>query len=437
MERADRTRVPEGLKSRWPDIRPEDKAAVAAVLERGVLGGVGAPEMTALENDWAAFVGRSSGLLFNSGTAAIHAALYAIGIEPGDEVITTSYTFAGTWQPILQQLAIPVFVDIDPRTFNLDANQIEARITPRTRAIIAVHIGGLPADLDEILAIADRHGLHVIEDACQAHGATYRGRQVGSFGVVGCYSLNSSKILSGGEGGLFVADAPEVIARARRLRTFGEDIPELARLTGWNFRPYTSHSVGWNYRHQEMPAALARSQLRRLPDYIATGQRNAAYLTEQLAQVPGITPPYVPPDRTSSYYQFRVRLEPAEVGLGDMPLAVFRDALGQTLMADGVGVELWHTQPAPAFPVFQERVGFGGRFPWTQPPASRDVTYDVADYPEAIAMFESSLVICDARHPIFVQPLELMEHYVDIIRGVLADPDRIVAAAGSAPAVPA
>ena len=437
MERADRPRVPEGLKRSWPDIRPEDKAAVAAVLERGVLGGVGAPEMTGLEEEWAAFVGRSQGLLFNSGTAAIHAALDGIGIEPGDEVITTSYTFAGTWQPILQQLAIPVFVDIDPRTFNLDANLIEARITSRTRAIIAVHIGGLPADLEEILAIADRHGLHVIEDACQAHGATYHGRQVGSFGVVGCYSLNSSKILSGGEGGLFVADDPEVIARARRLRTFGEDIPELARLSGWNFRPYTSHSVGWNYRHQEMPAALARSQLRRLPDYIATGQRNAAYLTEQLARVPGITPPFVPPDRTSSYYQFRVRLEPAEVGLGDMPPAAFRDALGQTLMADGVGVELWHTQPAPAFPVFQERVGFGGRFPWTQPPASRDVTYDVADYPQATAMFESSLVICDARHPIFVQPLELMEHYVDTIREVLADPDRIVAAAGSAPAVPA
>jgi dTDP-4-amino-4,6-dideoxygalactose transaminase len=437
MERAEPSRIPEGLKRRWPDIRAEDRAAVAAVLERGVLGGVGAPEMTALEEEWAAFVGRSSGLLFNSGTAAIHAALYAIGIEPGDEVITTSYTFAGTWQPILQQLAIPVFVDIDPRTFNLDANQIEAKITSRTRAIIAVHIGGLPADLDEILAIAGRHGLRVIEDACQAHGATYHGRQVGSFGVVGCYSLNSSKILSGGEGGLFLADDPDVIARARRLRTFGEDIPELARLSGWNFRPYTSHSVGWNYRHQEMPAALARSQLRRLPDYIATGQRNAAFLTEQLAVVPGITPPYIPADRTSSYYQYRVRLEPAELGLGDMPPAVLRDALGQTLMADGVGVELWHTQPAPAFPVFQDRVGFSGHYPWTQPPASRDITYDIADYPEASAMFESSLVLCDARHPIFVQPLELMELYVDAIRRVLTDPDRILAAAGSAPAVPA
>jgi perosamine synthetase len=436
MERAEPNRIPEGLKRRWPDIRAEDRAAVAAVLERGVLGGVGAPEMTALEEEWAAFVGRSSGLLFNSGTAAIHAALYAIGIEPGDEVITTSYTFAGTWQPILQQLAIPVFVDIDPRTFNLDANQIEAKITRRTRAIIAVHIGGLPADLDEILAIADRHGLHVIEDACQAHGATYHDRQVGSFGVIGCYSLNSSKILSGGEGGLFVADDPAIVARARRLRTFGEDIPELARLTGWNFRPYTAHSVGWNYRHQEMPAALARSQLRRLPDYIATGQRNAAALTERLAGVAGITTPHIPPDRTSSFYQYRVRLEPAELGLGDVPRPAFRDAFGQALMAEGVGVELWHTQPAPAFPVFQDRVGFGGRFPWTQPPASRDVTYDVADYPQATAMFDSSLVICDARHPIFVQPIELIEQYADTIRRVIAAPERFLRGVQPAPALP-
>lgn len=436
MGSPDGSRAPDERKRRWPDIRPEDRAAVAAVLERGVLGGVGAPEMTALEDEWAAFVGRSTCLLFNSGTAAIHAALYAIGIEPGDEVITTSYTFAGTWQPILQQLAIPVFVDIDPRTFNLDASQIEAKITPRTRAIIAVHIGGMPADLDEILAIADRHGLRVIEDACQAHGATYRDREVGSYGVIGCYSLNSSKILSGGEGGLLVADDPEIIGRARRLRTFGEDIPELARLAGWNFRPYTVHSVGWNYRHQEMPAALARSQLQRLPEYIATGQRNAAYLDEHLSGLVGLVTPYVPPGRTSSYYQYRVRLQPEALGLGHVPSTVFRDALGQALMAEGVGVELWHSQPAPAFPVFQDRVGFGGTFPWTQPPASRDVTYDVADYPEATAMLDSSLVICDARHPIFVQPLEVIASYADTIRRVIADPERFLGGVADPPAVP-
>jgi perosamine synthetase len=431
------SRVPEGLKRPWPDIRPEDTAAVAAVLERGILGGVGAPEMTALETEWAAFIGRSTGLLFNSGTAAIHAALYGIGLEPGDEVITTAYTFAGTWQPILHQLGIPVFVDIDPATYNLDVRQIEAKIGQRTRAIIAVHIGGLPCDMDEILDIAERHGLAVIEDACQAHGATYHGRRVGSFGLVGCYSLNSSKILTGGEGGLLVADDPDVIQRARRIRTFGEDIPELTRLTGWNFRPYTSYSVGWNYRHQEMPAALARSQLRRLPEYIATGQENAAYLTQRLADVPGIRPPYVPADRTSTYYQYRVRLVREELGLGHLEATVVRDALGKALQAAGVGVEIWHRVPAPAFPVFQDRAGFGGPFPWTQPPASREVTYDLADFPEATALLDSSLVICDARHPIFIQPIEVIEAYADVIRAVLADARRVLDEAGSESSVPA
>jgi dTDP-4-amino-4,6-dideoxygalactose transaminase len=413
-------RVPEALKRRWPDIRPEDRAAVAAVLDRGVLGGIGAPEMTALETEWAAFVGREACLLFNSGTAAIHSALYAIGVEPGDEVITTAYTFAGTWQPILHQGAVPVFVDIDPRSYNLDPRRVEAAITPRTKAIIAVHIGGLPADLDELLAIADRHGLYLVEDACQAHGATYHGRRVGSFGVVGCYSLNSSKILSGGEGGLLVADDPEVLARARRLRVFGEDIPELQKLTGWNFRPYTSHSIGWNYRHQEMPAAFARSQLQRLPEYIETGQRNAGVLDRRLAEIPGITPPRVPDDRTSSYYQYRVRLEPGELGLGHVPATTFRDALGKALMAAGVGVELWHTLPAPAFPVFQERGG-----------------YDLADYPEATAMLDSSLVICESRYPIFVQPLELIEAYAEAIRRTVADPERFLGGLASPPPVPA
>jgi dTDP-4-amino-4,6-dideoxygalactose transaminase len=412
-------RVPEELKRRWPDIRPEDMAAVQAVLERGVLGGVGAPEMTALESEWAAFVGRSACLLFNSGTAAIHAALYGLGVGPGDEVITTSYTFAGTWQPILHQGATPVFVDIDPRTYDLDPRRIEERITPRTKAIIAVHIGGLPADLDEILDIAGRHGLAVIEDACQAHGATYHGRQVGTHGVVGCYSLNSSKILSGGEGGLLVADDPDLLARARRLRTFGEDIPELAKLTGWNFRPYTGYSIGWNYRHQEMPAALARSQLKRLPEYIAIGQHNAAILDEALGGFPGLTPPFVPNDRTSTYYHYRVRLDPSAMGLGHVAPTAFRDALGQALMAAGVGVELWHTQPAPAFPVFADR------------------GYDPADYPEAVAMLDSSLVVCDARHPIFLQSPELIERYAETIRFVMADPERFLGSAATPPPVPA
>ena len=402
------------------------------VLEREILGGVGAPESTALENEWAAFVGRSTGLLFNSGTAAIHAALYGIDLRPGDEVITTSFTFAGTWQPILQQLGIPVFVDIDPRTYTLDAGQIEAKIGPRTRAIIAVHIQGLPCDMDEILDIADRHGLHVIEDACQAHGATYKGRQVGSMGTVGCYSLNSSKILTGGEGGLFVADDPDVIQRARRLRTFGEDIPELGKLTGWNFRPYTVHSVGWNYRHQEMPAALARSQLKRLPEYVATApaerrvpDRAADRRARDHAAVHPARPdlellrvPGPPRARRRSAWATSSR-----------PSSGMRSARRCRPWASAASCGT--REPAPAFPIFQNREGFGGQFPWTQPPAGRDITYDVADFPEATALLDSSLVICDMKHPIFVQPMEVIEAYAATIKEVLADPERIMETVGS------
>jgi dTDP-4-amino-4,6-dideoxygalactose transaminase len=169
-----------------------------------------------------------------------------------------------------------------------------------------------------------------------------------------------------------------------------------------------------------MPAALARSQLRRLAEYIETGQRNAAILTERLAGVPGLVTPYIPPDRTSTFYHYRVRLDPSALGLGHVPPTAFRDALGQELLAAGVGVELWHRQPAPAFPVFQERGG-----------------YDLADYPETTAMLDSSLVLCDARHPIFVQSSELIERYAETVRRVIADPERFLSDVAAPPAVPA
>lgn len=412
-------------KRPWPDIREEDMAAVRAVLERRILGGVGAPEMTALEDEWAQFVGVKHALLLNSGTAAIHAALYATGVKPGDEVITTAYTFAGTFQPILHQGAIPVFVDIDPDTFNLDVAQIEARITDRTRAILPVHIHGLPADLDEIIAIARKRDLAVIEDGCQAHGATYKGARVGSFGDVSAFSLNSTKILCGGEGGLLATNDDEILRRASRLRTFGEDIPELEKLSGWDFRPYTTHSIGWNYRHQEMPAALARSQLKRLPEYIATAQVNAAFLTEHLGKIPGLIPPSVPDDRTSVYYIYRLRFDLEALGLS-LEAPAFRDLLGQALLAEGVDASLWHTLPATSNPLFRTREGLGNGFPWSQPPASREVDYDPADFPEATRLLESSICVGNAMHPLFVQPREVMEGYVEGFRKVLADPEQLV-----------
>src|SRR5262249_53793006 len=158
---------------------------------------------------------------------------------------------------------IPVFADIRPDTYTLDPAQVERLITPRTRAIIPVHIHGLPADLDEIMAIADRHGLAVIEDACQAHGATYKGKGAGSIGRMGAFSLNYTKSLPGGEGGLLVSSDTDLIRRANMFRIFGE---RTEKLDDELFRPYHSYVIGWNYRSQELPAAFARSQLHRLDE---------------------------------------------------------------------------------------------------------------------------------------------------------------------------
>lgn len=415
--------VPDGLKRRWPDIRAEDKAAVVGVLDRGELTGINGAETTALEREWADRLGVRHAILYNTGTAAIHSALYAVGVEAGDEVITTAFTFSGTFQAILHQGAIPVFVDIDPATYNLDPALIEERITPRTKAILPVHIHGLPADMDEILAIASRHSLAVVEDAAQAHLATYRGRYAGTMGRAGAFSVQATKNLSGVEGGFVVTEDTEVAQRARMIRTYGEDVAAGSDLGGWYFRPYTVFSVGWNYRSNELSAALARSQLRRLDEYTANAQRNGRFLNERLGKIPGLLPPIEPPDRTSVFHKYRVRLDIARLGANVPPVA-FRDRLMAALRAEGVDAVLWHTEPVTSFPIFQTHAGFGHDYPWSLAPGSGVV--DPAEYPKAIELLDLSIVVCDERHPIMIQPLELMEAYVEAFAKVLRDPEALM-----------
>jgi perosamine synthetase len=422
--------VPEGLKRRWPEITAADKAAVLGVLERGVLGGVHGPESLALEAEWAAFTGAKIALNFNSGTAALHAALFAAGVGPGDEVITSAFSFSATFQAILHQQAVPVFVDIDPRSYNIDPRQIEARITPRTRAILPVHIHGLPADLDEILAIAQRHNLVVIEDAAQAHGATYRGKMAGTIGALGAFSLNSSKNLAGGEGGFLITDDEALAERASLLRTFGERVDKEQE----KYRPYTVYSIGWNYRTQEMPAALARSQLKRLNGYNANAQRNAAYLSRQLGDLPGLLPPLVPGDRTSIYHKYRLRFDLDELNLQVEP-TLFRQRLLDALEAEGVAVTIWHREPLTSFPIFQPPSSDGAAGIWDWPGYAQRPTYNAADFPEAIRLLERSIVVNDETYPIYNQPLELMEAYVEAFRKVLTDPERILHETGQGTAI--
>lgn len=408
--------VDRGLHRRWPDVRDEDRAAINAVLDRGVLHGAQSPEIVGLERDWSRYLGIDHCLALNSGTAALHAALAAIGIQPGDEVIVPSFTFIATPHAVAQQGGVPVFCDVDPWSYNIDPSQIEQHITSRTRAIMPVHMHGLPADMDEIMSIAARHGLEVIEDACQAHGARYHGKLVGTIASTAAFSLNATKNLAGGEGGLFVTTDPTYFLAARRLSEFGEDVEEDLPPTELGAsRSYWSYGLGWNYRTQELPAAMARSQLRRLDEYNAIAQRNAEILTRGLAAIRGVVPPQVPDDRTSVYHKYRIRLDPAQLGADASPVTV-RDSVLFALRAEGVEAVVWQLDALPAYPAFR-RTSIHSWHPRDDKEQLQE--WDRQSFPATAEMLDSSMVIGSMEHPLFIQEPSLMEQYVAAVARVV------------------
>jgi perosamine synthetase len=405
-----RPAVPPDSHARWPQITQTDRAALARVLDSGELYGPNAPETAALEREWSAYTGTRFALVTNSGTAALHCAVVAAGVRPGDEVIVPAFSFVATPMAVLQAGAAPIFCDIDARTHTLDYRLIEERITERTRALMPVHVHGLPADMDEIRAIAAHHGLAVIEDACQAHGALYRGVRTGSLGDAAAFSLNGSKHLAAGEGGLFVTNDEQAALAARRLAIFGEDTPP----TGpGQYRAYWSHGLGWNFRAHELTAALARSQLQRLDDRVAAAQRNAEILTRGLTDLPGLVPPHIPEDRTCVFYRYRIRIDPDGLGFSGAPLEL-RDRLLYALQREGVASSLWQLLPLPAQPVFRRPFG-----PWRPTTDLLPIApWDKGEHPEAARLLESSIVLGTADEPLFAQPADLMGRYLEAFEKV-------------------
>lgn len=274
-----------------PFIGEQEKQAVLAVLDSGML--VQGPQVAAFESEFAAQIGVKHAIATSSGTAALHLALLAHGIGPGDEVITTAFTFVASVNSILYTHAKPVFADIDATTFNLDPARVESAVTPRTRAIIPVHLYGQPCDMDAIGAIARKHGLAIIEDAAQAIGATFRGRPVGTFGTA-CFSLYATKNVMSGEGGMITTDQDDVAARARLLRQHGMR------------ERYSYESLGFNFRLTDIAAAIGRTQLGRLQFVTAKRRANAAYLGEAITSVPT---PAEAPGCVHVWHQYTVRLD--------------------------------------------------------------------------------------------------------------------------------
>ncbi|MGH3696125.1 MAG: DegT/DnrJ/EryC1/StrS family aminotransferase [Pseudonocardiaceae bacterium] len=401
----------------WPEITAEDRRAVDRALERGVTAGPNAPEIRALEEEYADYAGVKHCVATNAGTSSLHGALAAVGVGPGGQVIVPAYTFVASALAAIHQGAEVVFCDVDARSFNLDASKLDVLITERTQAIMAVHIHGEPADIDAINAVARRHDVPVVEDNSQAHGIHYKGRVTGSLADASGASINQSKNLSGGEGGLFTSNDEEHALTVRRLVLYGEDVlPDVAR-------PYWSHGVGWNYRSQEMVCALARSQLRRLDGYNARAQENAERLTAGLTGLKGVEPPRHSSNGGCSYWKYAVQLRPDELGYEGDPRDL-RDRIMQGLHAEGVEVSIWQPHPVPAQPVFRRRTQV-----WhPRSEKERLRPWDPGDFPVASSLCDMTLSLGTVQRPLYVQEPGLMDQYVQAFEKVMADLDTILSA---------
>jgi perosamine synthetase len=407
----------------WPIITDDERSAVSRVLDRGVLSGPFAPEARALEREFADYVGARHCLLSDCGTSALAIALGAAGVRAGDEVIVPAYSFVATPLAVLQVGAVPVFVDIERSTGCLDPTSLEAAVTPHTRAVMPVHMHGCAADMASILEFARARGLILIEDAAQAHGATCGGRPVGALGDAGGFSLQSSKNLAAGEGGLFVTNDPALADEANSIRNFGQDLA-LSEARGYTAarpldgaRTLDARRIGSMHRGNEMMAAFARAQLARLPERTAACQRSALKLARALVQLPGVTPATPAPGRTSVHHKFRVQLDPERAGVPLEPTQ-FRDVVQRALIAEGLEVVRWQDTPLPAQSIFQQRdasLGF---------PRSREggtdlaLNYDPARYPRTRALLDGSLVLFSQSCPLIAQSESMMDSYIEAFERV-------------------
>lgn len=324
----------------WPCFGDREEQRLLDSLRSGVWGKMQGTEVKQFEQTFAAYHEARHGLGVVNGTVALRIALLAAGVEAGDEVIVPPYTFMATASAVVEANATPVFADIELETSNLDPASIEAAITPRTKALIVVHLGGLPCDMDAIMDLASRHDLMVIEDACHAHGAEYKGRHVGAIGHLGCFSFQSSKNVTAGEGGIIVTNDDRLAERCWSLHNCG-------RVPGGKW--YEHHVLGGNYRMGELQGALLNAQWERFEEQAATRERNGRYLAEQLDTIPGIFPQKRTADCTRhGYHLFAFRMDPAVFGAS-------RETFLEALKAEGIPLSAGYPIPLYREPLFTNR----------------------------------------------------------------------------------
>jgi len=367
-------------------IGDEELEAATKVIESGVLSqflGVwhedfyGGQKVHEFEQECAKYFGVKHAVTVNSWTSGLVAAVGAIGIEPGDEVIVTPWTMSASATAILHWNAIPVFADIDPETFNLDPKSVEANITPYTKAILAVDIFGQSADMDELMEIAHKHQLKVISDTAQAPGALYKGKHAGTLAHVGGYSLNYHKHIHTGEGGILVTDDDEIAERLQLIRNHAEVVVGDKGVTN------LSNMIGHNFRLGEIECAIGIEQLKKLNGIVESRKNLANRLTEGLKDLHGLRTPEVKSDRTHVYYMYPLVLDTKELG-------VCREHIHAALQAEGVDVSNRY-QNIHLLPLYQNKIAYGTNgFPWNSDICHRDVDYGKGICPVAEELNEST-----------------------------------------------
>jgi dTDP-4-amino-4,6-dideoxygalactose transaminase len=331
-----------------PIIGDEEKKAVLEVLDTGIIAQ--GPRTKAFEGKFAELCGVSHAIATSSGTTALHTALLAQGIGPGDEVITSAFTFIASANSILFTGAKPVFTDIDPRTFNLDPGKISEAITPHTKAIMPVHLYGLICDMDAIMEIAQKHDLIVIEDACQAHGATYKGRRAGSFGT-GVFSLYPTKNITSGEGGMITTNDPEIDQSCRAIRNHGMHTR------------YYHDELGFNFRMTDIHAAIGLAQINKLENINQKRKEHARFFIENLR---GVVVPVVPSEYEHVFHQFTIRVPDNR-----------RDELRAYIKENGIGSEIYYPVPIHQQRFYVHQLGYDITLPETEKAAAEVLSLPV------------------------------------------------------------
>jgi perosamine synthetase len=373
-----------------PVLGDEEKQAVLDVLNRGELSTfiaapgeyfLGGKKIKEFERRFADYHGVEYAVAFNSATAALHAAVVAVGVEPGEEVIVPPYTFTSTATCALMHNAIPVFADVQDDIYNLDPTAVAKVISPLTKAMIPVHLFGHPADMDGLMALARQHNLKVIEDCAQAPGARYKGGLVGTIGDCGIFSFTENKNITTGEGGMLITNDAAIAEASRMVRNHGEAIWE-----GQTVRTYTSTMLGWNYRMTEMEAALGIVQFSRMDALHSVRIELSDYLTEKLQDVEGLTTPTVYPDCSHTYYAYALKYDEHTTG-------VPRDLFVKALNAEGIPFGAGYVRPLYLSPIYHNSKPFAFRH------YTGTAKYDKGICPIAERLHEHDLILTIIARP--------------------------------------